>query len=75
MRFRPIAGLLLAALLAAPVWAIDGTFQGQVVNPPVSQPNLHGWIYVQGRNHMLRRVEVAHADIVLGEKARVMQKQ
>jgi hypothetical protein len=60
--------LLLSALLLAPVggFAVDGMFQGKVVEPPVSVPLKPGWIFVQGRNRMLRRVEVAHAVIVFG---------
>jgi hypothetical protein len=54
--------LLLAAL---PLSAADGLFQGLVVDPPVDSPLQHGWIFVQGRNHMLRRVEVSHAVIVV----------
>jgi hypothetical protein len=32
------------------------------------QANEPGWIFVQGRNRILRRVEVAHAVIVFGEE-------
>src|SRR5947209_18006140 len=61
---RAIAVLNLLVLLAGSVWAVDGTFQGKVIDPPSNLPKPQGWIYVQGRNHMLRRVEVAHASIV-----------
>jgi hypothetical protein len=70
-----IVVLLLLTLPAIPVWAIDGTFQGRVVDPPLNQPNLRGWIYVEGRNHMLRRVEVSHADIILAVDIRSKQKR
>jgi hypothetical protein len=63
-RFGPIL-LLLVLLCSVPVLGIDGTFQGQVVAPPANQSPIPGWIYVQGRNRLLRRVEVAHAEIVL----------
>ena len=33
---------------------------GSSIRPPM-RPAVTGWIFVQGRNHMLRRVEVAHA--------------
>jgi len=56
-----ICGLLLGGL---PLSAADGMFQGKVIDPPLNQPLKSGWIFVQGRNHMLRRVEVAHAVIV-----------
>ena len=61
---RAIAVLNLLVLLAVSVWAVDGTFQGKVIDPPSNLPKPQGWIYVQGRNHMLRRVEVSHASIV-----------
>jgi hypothetical protein len=48
--------------------AVDGTFRGKITDPPASEPVVKGWIFVQGRNHMLRRVEVAHAEIVYGEE-------
>ena len=54
-------------MIALPVLAVDGTFQGKVIDPPVNQMALHGWIYVQGRNHIMRRVEVSHAAIVFGD--------
>jgi hypothetical protein len=63
MRRRVIAALLLS-LLVTPLWAVDGTFQGRVISPPGNQPVLRGWIYVEGANHMLRRVEVEHAEII-----------
>lgn len=66
--------LLLIFALSLPAWAVDGTFQGRVVDPPVDQPSLHGWIYVQGRNHILRRVEVSHADIVFNESVPASQR-
>jgi hypothetical protein len=57
-----------------PQWAIDGLFQGRVVEPPASHAAVPGWIFVQGRNRLLRRVEVSHADIVFGEKVPVSQR-
>lgn len=62
-----VMALVFALLLAPPRgFAVDGMFQGRVVAPPVSVPLKPGWIFVQGRNRMLRRVEVAHAVIVFG---------
>lgn len=66
--------LLFVVSLAVPLAAVDGTFQGRVIDPPSNQPLLQGWIYVQGRNHMVRRVEVSHAKIVFGEDVRVSRK-
>ena len=71
---RITAALCLLLFLGIPASAVDGTFQGRVIDPPVSQPVRHGWIYVQGRNHLLRRVEVSHADIVFGENVPVSQR-
>jgi hypothetical protein len=48
-------------------FAADGTFRGKVIDPPANEAAVPGWIFVQGKNHMLRRVEVAHAAIVFGE--------
>jgi hypothetical protein len=58
--------LVCALLLPLNTFGVDGMFEGKVVNPPVTAPAKAGWIFVQGRNHMLRRVEVAHAVIVFG---------
>lgn len=71
---RVIAVWLLLMVWPIPLRAIEGTFQGQVVSPPADQPALHGWIYVQGHNHMLRRVEVSHAEIVFSSETHVSQK-
>ncbi|MBZ5491897.1 MAG: hypothetical protein LAO76_13280 [Acidobacteriia bacterium] len=58
-------GLLLSSPIA---FAVDGTFSGKIADPPASEPAVKGWIFVEGRNQMLRRVEVAHAEIVYGEE-------
>lgn len=72
---RLIAALCLLSLLSATLWAADGTFQGRIIDPPLNQPLVRGWIYVQGRNHMLRRVEVSHAQIVFGANVPLSQKR
>src|SRR5258708_23036460 len=56
-----IAALLLSL---AGAYAVDGTFQGKVVDAPEGAPAIPGGIYIQGRNRLLRRVEVAQAEIV-----------
>jgi hypothetical protein len=58
-------GLLLSS---SAVFAVDGTFRGKIADPPANEPAVKGWIFVEGRNQMLRRVEVAHAEIVYGEE-------
>jgi hypothetical protein len=62
MRSAVVSIMVVASI--APVYAVDGTFQGKVVAAPADAPVVPGWIYVQGRNHLLRRVEVAQAEIV-----------
>jgi hypothetical protein len=49
-------------------FAADGTFRGKITDPPGNVPAVKGWIFIEGMNHMLRRVEVAHAQIVFGEE-------
>jgi len=60
--------LLLIFLMGLNLSATDGMFQGKVVEPPANQPAASGWIYVEGRNHALRRVEVSHAAIGFGSE-------
>jgi hypothetical protein len=68
MKMDWILVLTCAMLLSSPqLSAVDGTFRGKVIEPPANQPLVPGWIFVQGRNRMLRRVEVAHAIVVFGE--------
>ena len=69
--------VLFSALLFAPTggFAVEGMFQGRVVDPPVSVQLKPGWIFVQGRNRMLRRVEVAHAVIVFGTQVPASQRR
>lgn len=50
--------------LSSCVFAVEGTFQGKIVDPPGQKQAASGWIFVQGRNRMVRRVDVAHAVIV-----------
>lgn len=61
-------------ICSPPASAVDGTFRGKVVDPPVTQPVMPGWIFVQGRNRMLRRVEVSHAVIVFGDEIPASQR-
>jgi hypothetical protein len=55
-------------LLGSAAFAVDGTFRGKIADPPGNEPAVKGWIFVEGRNQMLRRVEVAHAEIVYGDE-------
>lgn len=72
---RFILALFLVISAAVPLTATDGTFEGQVVDPPRNQAQVRGWIYVQGRNHMLRRVDVLHAQIVIGDEVTAGRKR
>jgi hypothetical protein len=73
MKVRWMLCLLAGLLFWSSGSAADGTFRGKIVNPPASERAVPGWIFVQGRNQMLRRVEVAHALIVFGEDVPVSQ--
>ena len=67
--------LAFAMLFGFPsAFAADGTFLGKVIDPPAGAPVASGWIYVQGKNNMLRRVEVAHAVILFGEDVPASQR-
>ncbi len=65
-----IRWLIVAAFLLSPCpgFAADGTFQGKVIDAPPKEQVVPGWIFIQARNHMLRRVEVAHAVIFRGRQ-------
>jgi hypothetical protein len=62
--------LLAVAFLLSPCYGIaaDGTFEGKVIDAPPKEQVVPGWIFIQARNHMLRRVEVAHAVIFRGRQ-------
>jgi hypothetical protein len=69
MKLCLVLGLAFGLLAYGPAAsAVDGTFRGKITDPPASEPAVKGWIFVQGRNHMLRRVEVANAEIVYGDE-------
>ena len=73
MKVRWVLCLLAGLLVSGPLSAVDGTFRGRIVSPPASEKAVSGWIFVEGKNHMLRRVEVAHALIVFGDDVPVSQ--
>jgi hypothetical protein len=67
--FLSIVSLALGLLLSSSAaFAVDGTFRGKIADPPANESAVKGWIFVEGRNQMLRRVEVAHAEIVYGDE-------
>ncbi|HZU31708.1 MAG TPA: hypothetical protein VFB79_11365 [Candidatus Angelobacter sp.] len=70
------AGLAFVLFVATlPLFAVDGTFRGRVIDPPENIPVTPGWIFVQGRNRALRRVNVSKADIVFGEDIPASQRR
>jgi hypothetical protein len=75
MRSRARLIVLMVSLASGLSFGTEGIFQGTVVDPPSSQPASPGWIFVQGGNHQLRRVEVTHAEIVFGEQVPPSQKR
>ena len=64
--------MLFASLSAS---AADGTFLGKVVDPPAGAPVVPGQIFVQGKNNMLRRVDVTHAAILFADDIPVSQRR
>jgi hypothetical protein len=56
--------LLMFLAISSSVFAADGMFQGTIVKPPDQKQAASGWIFVEGRNRVVRRVDVAHAVIV-----------
>ena len=62
--------LLAAATLAA----TPGSFRGVLVDGPGSKRHT-GWIYVQGKNGMLRRVEIAKANVTYDESYPVQKRK
>jgi len=70
-----VLSLAFAILIGVPsAFAADGTFVGKVVDPPANAPATTGWIFIQGRNNMLRRVDVSHAEVLFGEDVPVSQR-
>lgn len=58
------AGVLIALLMilcAAALAGTPGSFRGTVVE--TDQQTIPGWIYVQGRNGAIRRVEISRARV------------
>lgn len=75
MHVRPPLLVLLVFLVSGLSFGAEGIFQGTVVAPPPSQSTSPGWIFVEGGNHLLRRVEVAHATIVFAPGVSPSQKR
>lgn len=51
---------------SALAWAgTPGSFRGTIIDGPSADK---GWIYIQGRNGMARRVEILHAHVAYDEE-------
>jgi len=74
MRWRARLIVMILCLASGLSFGTEGIFQGTVVDPPPSQPPSPGWIYVEGGNHLLRKVEVSHAEIVFGAQVPANEK-
>lgn len=59
---RGISLAAVVAFLLTSAFATLGSFQGTLVAPPPEQSSAQV-IWVQGRNQMIRRVEIAHAAV------------
>ena len=64
MRSSRLCGLFVWGLFAAsPAFArTPGTFRGVIVRPPQREQNAL-WIYLAGKNGMVRRAEASHANV------------
>jgi hypothetical protein len=70
MRVLPylIALCLTLVLLSAPASAATpGLFLGTIVEEGHPEAAETGWIYVQGRNGGIRKVDISHASITYGD--------
>jgi hypothetical protein len=70
-------GLVFWLMLLVPLsgFSAEGIFQGKVVNPPANEPVRPGWIFVQGGNRLLRRVEISKAIITFGQQVPSSQRR
>jgi hypothetical protein len=59
-------GLLLLVLVSGLHAGSSGTFRGTLVSAPGNPSELH-WIYVKGKNGVIRRVEVSSAKVLYSE--------
>jgi hypothetical protein len=83
MRRRLLLSSLLLVLVVGSqsAWAgTPGIFRGFIVAAPVSQdhysgPKQAGWLYVEGRNHMVRRVALAQAEIIYAAEVPAAERQ
>jgi len=72
LRICALVLTLLACKLA--MAGTTGSFRGTVVEAPTGEPSA-GWIYVQGRNGSLRRVQVSRARVIYGQAVPLNQRE
>jgi hypothetical protein len=66
--------LLFGLLFASDLSATPGTFRGKIVGPPAGKSH-NGWLYIQGKNKMLRRVALAKAHIFYSDQVPEHQRE
>jgi hypothetical protein len=75
MKKRSTALLLITVLLTLPaLGGTPGTFRGKVVEAPAGKEH-EGWLYVQGKNRMLRRVAVENARVFYSDDVPAQQRE
>jgi hypothetical protein len=64
---RTARTLIVFLLLTTLTYATEGSFRGTLIAPPDTEP-AQGWLYVKGRNNLIRKVEVSHARVSYSEE-------
>jgi hypothetical protein len=64
---RTARSLIIFLLLATLAYATEGSFRGTLIAPPDTEPT-EGWLYVKGRNNLVRKVEVSKARVSYSEE-------
>jgi hypothetical protein len=66
--------VVVTLLLALEVSGTPGTFRGKIVAAPEGKHH-KGWLYIQGRNRMLRRVALAKAEVFYSDQVPAHQRE
>ena len=68
VRMRAFVGsaLLCPILLCQVSLGVTGSFRGRVIDGPEGK-KASGWLYLESRNHMIRRVEISRAKVTYAE--------
>jgi hypothetical protein len=62
MKRSALADVMIWALSLALLAGTPGTFRGVLVEGPTSS-RADGWVFIKGKNGMLRKVEIRRADV------------